>query len=134
MSVLLGSDHSMKLNSVVRRILFVCAALLLAAFAWWAVSDGLRNLRQAGTIGQQVEAVIQFACGLLSLSVVVTRFRWHPVSRKVRIAWVLSLAGTVGLSALVWGPPMPGIAALFVGVAVLVAWAVLWALGTAAAP
>jgi hypothetical protein len=123
----------MNLNSVARRLLCGCAALLLLALAWWAVSDGLRNLHQVRTIGQQLETVIRLACGLLSMAVVVTRFRWRPVSRPVRIAWVVALATAVGLSALVWGPPMPHIAVLNVGVALLVAWAILWALGPALA-
>ena len=123
----------MKLRSVILGLLCGCAALLLLAFAWWAGKDGLRNLRQARTIGQQLETGIRLACGLLSIAVVATRFRWRRVSRPVRIAWVVTLATAVGLSALVWGPPMPLIAVLNAGVALLLAWAVIWALGPALA-
>jgi hypothetical protein len=97
--------------------------------AWWTISGGLRNLTQARSIGQQVETAIQLACGLLGIAAVVTRFRWRPLGRPVRIAWVVTLAATGGLSALVWGPPFPLIALLFVVVALLVAWALIWALG-----
>jgi hypothetical protein len=107
----------------------VCAALFLLVLAWLAVSNGLHDLRNAGTFGQHAEAVLQLASGLLSVAVVGTRIRWSSVSRPVRIAWVVALSATVGLSALVWGPPMPHIALLNVGVALLVAWALLWALG-----
>jgi hypothetical protein len=124
----------MKPNSVVRRILCLCAALLLLALAWWAESDGLRNLHQARTVGQHVEAAIRLPCGLLTVAVVVTRFRWGSSSRPVRIAWAATLAGSVGLSALVWGPPMLRVAVLNVGVALLVAWGLLWALGAALTP
>ena len=44
----------------------------------------------------------------------------------------MALAATVGLSALVWGPPFPLVALLFVAVALLLAWGLLWALGLAA--
>ena len=105
------------------------AALLLLALAWWIISGGVRNLAQARSIGQQGETAIQLVCGPLGLAVVVTSFRWRPLGRPVRIAWVVALAATVGLSALVWGPPFPLVASLFVMVALLVAWALLWALG-----
>jgi hypothetical protein len=120
-------------NSVVRRLLRVCATLLLLGLGWWTVSGGLRNLHQARTIGQQVETAIQLAGGLLCFAALVTRFRWRPFFRPVRIAWLVTLTAWVALSALVWGPPMPHIALLFAVVALLVAGAILWALGPALA-
>ena len=119
--------------SVVRRLLSACAVLALLGLAWWMVSGGLRNLAQARTIGQRVETAVQFACGFLSVATVVTRFRWHRFGRPVRVAWAIALAAMVGLSALVWGPPMLHIALLFVAVALLLAWAIIWALGPAPA-
>jgi hypothetical protein len=118
---------------VVRRLLCVCASLLLLGLGWWTGSGGLRNLHQARNIGQQVETAVQLACGLLCFAVVVTRFRWRPLFRPVRIAWLVTLAAFVALSALVWGPPMLHIALLFAAVALLLAWAILWALGPALA-
>ena len=47
----------------------------------------------------------------------------------MRIAWVVTLAAWVGVAALVWGPPFPLVALLFVVVALLVAWGIIWALG-----
>jgi hypothetical protein len=122
-----------KLGSVLRRLLSLVAALLLLALAWGMVSDGLRNLRQATTLGQHAETLMRFVCGLLSVAVVVTRYRWGFISRPVRIAWAATLAAVVGLSALVWSPPMAHIALLNAVVALLVAWALLWALGPALA-
>jgi hypothetical protein len=119
----------MKVSTFVRRTPCVAALMLLIAFAWWGASGGLRNMLQATTGAQKLEGGIQVGFGLLSVAVVVTRFRWGSVHGPVRVTWVVALAATVGLSALVWGPPMPKVAALFVGVALLVAWAVLWALG-----
>jgi hypothetical protein len=121
-------------GSVVRRLLCVCATLLLLGLGWWTLTGGLRNLHQARTIGQQVETVIQLACGLLCIAAVVTRFRWRPLFRPVRFAWLATLAVWVALSALVWGPPMLHIALLFAVVALLVAGAILWALGPALLP
>ena len=114
---------------VLRRLLCGAAALLLLALAWWTLSGGLKNLRQARSPGQQLETAVQLACGLLGIAVVVTRFRWRRLGRPVRLAWVVTLAAFVGLSALVWGPPQPHIALLFVAVALLISWALLRALG-----
>jgi len=113
----------------VRRALCVAAVLLLLALAWWTAAGGLRNLTHATSIGQWVETAIQLACGLLGVALVVTRFWRRSLARPVRLAWVVALAVWVGLSALVWGPPQPHIALLFVAVALLVAWALIRALG-----
>lgn len=121
----------MKLVSVVRLLLATCAGLLLLGLAWWALTDGLRNARQATTVGQQFETAIRLLCGLLSVAVVVTRFRWRHLGRPLRIAWVLTVAGTAALSPLVWGPPMLHVALLFMAVALLAAWLILLALGPA---
>ena len=121
----------MNARSAGRRVSCAMAAVLLLALAWWTVSNGLRAVEHETTVGQTLETVIQLICGVLSVGVVLTRFRWRPASRAVRLGWMVTLTGTVGLSALVWGPPMPHIALLFVVVALLMAWAVLWALGPA---
>jgi hypothetical protein len=118
-------------GSVLRRLLSICAALLLLGLAWWILTGGARDVSQARTLGQQVATVIRLACGLLSIAAVLTRVRWRGLARRVRIAWVVTLAAFVGLSALVWGPPQPHVALLFVAVALLLAWVILWALGPA---
>ena len=120
-------------SSVVRRLLSAGAILVLLSLGWWTTAGGLRNLHQAGTIGQQVETAVQLACGMLCIAAVVTRFWWRPTHHAIRITWVLTLVTWVAMAALVWGPPMPHIALLFAVVALLVAWAVLWALGPALA-
>ncbi len=61
------------------------------------------------------------------------RAMWRPLARPVRLAWAITLAGFVGLSALVWGPPQPHVALLFVVIALLLAWVLIWALGPAPA-
>lgn len=124
----------MNTNLVVRRLLCGCATLLLLGLAWWTLSGAVRNVAQAKAFWQQVETAVQFAGGLLGIAVVVTRFRWRSWFRPVRLAWAVALAAFGGLSALVWGPPQPHVALLFVVVALLLAWAILWALGPAPAP
>ena len=119
----------MRLVSIIRPLLSIFAALLLLSFAWWALTDGLRDVHQAATTGQHVETAIRLVCGLLSVAVVVTRLRWRRWDRPLRIAWVLTLVATVALSAVVWGPPMWHIALLFAAVALLLAWLILLALG-----
>ena len=114
---------------VLRRLLCAVAALLLLALAWWTISGGLRNLRQARSIGQHVETDIQLVSGLLAIAVVLTRFRWGRLGRPVRVAWIVTQAAWVGLSALVWGPPFLWVALVFVALALLMAWGIIWALG-----
>jgi len=117
--------------SVWRRLLSAGAALLLLALAWWTIKGGVNDALQSRNIGQQLETVIRFASGLLSVAVVVTRIRSQVLARPVRIAWAATLAASAGVSALVWGPPMLHVALLFAVVALLLAWAVLRALGPA---
>ena len=119
--------------AVARRLLSASAALALLALAVWMVSGGVHNLARAKTIGQRLENAVQFVCALLSVATVVTRYRWHHLNRPVRIVWAIALAAMAGLSGLVWGPPMPLVALLFVLAALLIAWVVLRALGAAVA-
>ncbi len=107
--------------------------MLLLALAWWTMAGGLRNVAHANSLGQRVETAIQLVCGLLGIAVVVTRFWRRRLARPVRVAWVVTLAAWVHLSARVWGPPQPLVAVLFTVIALLVAWALIWALGPALA-
>ena len=120
-------------SSIPRRLLSIVAVLLLLALAWWTVTGGLRDVPQSRTVGQWLETIIRLACGVLSVSTAVTRFWWRVFARRVRFAWTVTLAGFLGLTALVWGAPQPHVALLFVVVALLLAWAVVWALGPAGA-
>ena len=96
--------------------------------AWQTLSGAFRQLSRSRTLGQKVETVTQLECGLLSLLVVLTCFRGRRWAAPVRTLWSISLVAAAGLSALVWGPPMPHIAVLFVAISLLLARAVLWAL------
>ena len=116
---------------VVRRGLLACAVLFLVWLAWQALSGGLRQFHRSRTVGQKVETVTQLESGLLSLLVVLTCFWRRRWAQPVRIIWSLTLAMTAGLSALVWGPPMPLIGALFAAITLLVSRAILWALHAA---
>ena len=71
---------------------------------------------------------MQLACGLLSLLVLLTCFRWRRWGAPVRTAWAISLATAVGLSSLVWGPPLPLIGLLFAAGALLVALVIIYAI------
>jgi hypothetical protein len=111
-----------------RRVLLACLTLLLLVLAWGALSGGVRQLPRSDTLGQQLETVVQLAGAVLTLLVVLTCFWRRRWARAVRAAWLVSLVLAAGLSALVWGPPMPLVALVFAGVALLVAWGTLWAL------
>lgn len=106
-----------------RRALRFCVSILVLALAWEALAGAWDQLPRAHTVGQVAESWIQMACGVLSLGVVVTCFRGGAWTRPVRAAWAASLALTAGLSALVWGPPMPGMALVFAAFALFMAWA-----------
>jgi hypothetical protein len=114
----------MRSGRLARRLLLACTTLLLLALAWGALAGGVRQMPYAETLGQRVETVVQIACGMLTLLVVLTCFAGRRWARAVRAAWAATLAGAAGMSALVWGPPMPGIALLFALLALLVAWCV----------
>ncbi len=118
--------------AVARRLLSASAALALLALAVWMTSGGVHNLARAKTLGQRLENAVQFVCALLSVATVVTRYRWHHLSRPVRMFWAIALAAVAGLSGLVWGPPMPLVALLFVLAALLMARVILRVLDAAA--
>lgn len=118
----------MNFGRVVRRTVLVSVLLVLAAVAWGTLTGALQQLPRAQTLGQRIETAIQLVCACLSLLALVTCFwkrRWAPA---VRAGWAASLPITAGLSALVWGPPLPGIALLFAAGTLLVALALNWVL------
>lgn len=115
-----------------RRVMLACTILLLLVLAWAVLVGGVRQLGRSHTMGQQVETVVQLMCGGLTLLVVVTTFYARRWPTPFALPGV-SLAATAGLSALVWGPPVPLTALLFTGLALLVAWVVIRALRTAGA-
>jgi peptidoglycan/LPS O-acetylase OafA/YrhL len=108
-------------RTTVRRIVRAGATLLLLVLAWGALSGGIRQLSRALTTWQWIETVVQLMCGVLSLLVVLTAFRWRRWAGPVRAVWAATLVVAAGLSGLVWGPPMPFLALLFAAVALLVA-------------
>ncbi len=71
---------------------------------------------------------MQFECGLLSLLVILTAFRWQRLAQTARIAWSITLVTAAGLSSFVWGPPMLFVGIVFVVIALLIARAVTWVL------
>src|SRR5512145_876414 len=103
----------MKHPSNSRHVLYNGAILFLGMLAWQALSGGWRQMRRARTAGQKVETAVQMECGLLSLLVGLTCFWQRGWAAPVRKAWAASLVMASGLSALVWGPPMPGVAVAF---------------------
>ena len=117
---------------VTRRIAVAGVTLLLLVLAWGALSGAVRQFSRSATVGQEVETAVQFACGVLSALVVLTCFWWRPWAPAVRAVWAVALAAAVGLSALVWGPPMPLIGLVFAGGGLAVALGVIWTVQRAA--
>ncbi len=118
----------MKLVPALRRAGRIAAALLLVALAWWALSGAIVNARQAHTLGQRVETLVQFAAAALSPLCALTAFVWTRWGRAVRAGWTAALVAMAALSALVWGPPFPLVALGFGAVALLVALGIGWLL------
>jgi peptidoglycan/LPS O-acetylase OafA/YrhL len=112
-----------------RTVAVALALLLLLVVAWGTLWGGLRQAPRATTLAQRAETGIQIACGLLSLLLAFTHFRWRRRARVIGAAWGASLAATAFTSAIAWGPPMPAVGALFAGGALLLAWGTLRALG-----
>jgi len=110
------------------RLLLTCTSLLLLLLAWEALVGSVRQFPRSSSVGQQVETVVQFGCGLLSVLTVLTCFWWRTWAGPIRVAWAIALVLVVGLSSMVWGPPMPLTALALSTVALAVALAVLWAL------
>lgn len=119
---------SLKLKRLVRQSLRICFILFLLWLAWNLILGAVRQFNRSRTTGQKVETIVQLQGGFLSLLVILTSFRWQRWAGPVRIAWGGSLVTVAGLSALVWGPPMPLVAVLFSAVALLIAQAVIWVL------
>lgn len=108
----------------------VLGTLVLLLLARWTIAGGLRQLPRAPTFAQRAETGIQITYGLLSLLVIVTRFRWHRWGPAVGVAWLVSLAATAWFSSMAWGPPMPLVGAVFATGALLLAWGILRVLGS----
>jgi hypothetical protein len=102
--------------------------LFLLWLAWKTLSGGFRQIARSSTAGQKIETAAQLECGFLTLLVILTSLWGRRWTEPVRRLWSVSLAVAAGLSALVWGPPMPFVGVLFVGTALLVSRAVRWAL------
>jgi hypothetical protein len=110
--------------------LLACTALSLCWLAWRALSGGIRQLSRTCTLGQKIETAVQLESGLLSLLVLLSSLRRSRWAQPIRHIWSMTLVVTAGLSALVWGPPMPHVGALFAALALLASQAITWALRT----
>lgn len=108
-----------------RGFFLTLTTLVLLVVAWGALSGAVRQFPRSDTVGQKTETAIQLACGLLSLLGVLTTFVWRRSASRILPAWAGSLAAAAGLSALVWGPPQPGVALIFAAGALLVALGVI---------
>ena len=126
-------ENPLSLRTIGRRGLLACTLVFLMWLAWQTLSGGFRQLSRSHTVGQKVETATQLESGLLSLLVVVTCFWRREWAAMIRTTWGIFLATAAGLSSLVWGPAMPLIGVLFAAIALLVARAIKWALGTALA-
>jgi peptidoglycan/LPS O-acetylase OafA/YrhL len=116
------------MRSIGRRLLFAAASLLVLAIAWAALAGGVSNIPRSITLGQRIETAVQLVAGALSPLVVLTCFLLRRWTRPIRLAWAVTLAAAAGISALVWGPPMAGIALVFTAVVLLLTLGIAWAL------
>lgn len=118
----------MKIDHAVRKLPGGICIILLLVISWIAITGGLDQLPRSETIGQKAETFIQLICGILSLMTILTLYLWKKFAQIIQYAWAVSLVITAGLSALVWGPPMPHIALIFGAAAFLFSAGVLWLL------
>jgi cation transport ATPase len=113
------------LRRVGRGFFLALATLVLLVVAWGALSGAVRQFPRSDTFWQKIETAVQLACGFLSLLGALTTFVWRRSASRILPAWAGSLAAAAGLSALVWGPPQPGVALAFAAGALLVALGIL---------
>lgn len=118
----------MRTKSFFRILLLTFILFLFLLFSWWAISGAVRQIPLADTFGQQAETVFQVGFGILSFLTVATTFWCRYWAKPIRTAWLIFFATTAGLSALVWGPPMPFIALIFTFGAIMIGWGMIWAL------
>lgn len=111
----------MKSRPWVRRSVLAGALAVLAVVVWGTLAGALRQLSRSHTLGTRIETAVQLMGSLLSVLVMATCFWQRRWAHPLRMAWAVSLAITSGLSALVWGPPMFGVALLFAAATLLVA-------------
>lgn len=121
----------MSIQAITRRSLLAFTLLFLFWLAWRLLSGGFSQIPRSRTPGQKVETVTQITCGCLSLLVILTCFWQRHWAPQVHMPWSISLAATAGISALVWGPPMPLVSLVFAVIALVVARVVKWALHSA---
>lgn len=88
---------------LLRRVLFVVAALVLLGIAWAGVNDGVGQWRQGRTPGQVVQTLTQFAFALFALLTLVTMFRGRRWNRVMGMGLTISLGLAGGLASVVWG-------------------------------
>ena len=98
--------------------------------AWQALSGAFRQLSRSRTVGQKVETVTQLECETAESAGRVHMLPGTQMGSAGPHPLEVSLGTAAGLSSLVWGPPMPHIAVLFLAISLLLARAVLWALRT----
>ena len=120
-------------RTIVPRVILTSAILLQLAIAWIALSGAFDQLPRCRTTGQQVETVVQVACGFLSILSAITCFAWKRWRRFVRTAWTISFVVTASLSSLVWGPPMLAVGLAISALAFLAARAIIWMMRTGGA-
>lgn len=113
------------LRRMQRVSLLALATLVLVVVAWGALSGAIQQFPRSDTVGQKIETAVQLACGVLSLLSVLTTFVWRRSASRILPSWAGSLAAAAGLSALVWGPPQPGVALGFAALALLVALGII---------
>lgn len=89
-----------------RNLVLILVSLILLLIAWKTLSGALGQWSISVSAGQQLETVIQFICGVLSIVVLIGIWVRLPYVTYIQYAWGLSLVITSVVSALVWGPPM----------------------------
>lgn len=107
-------------------IRFVLVVVLLAAWAWLGIAEGLNGWQDAASPGQRVCAGSQILSGVAAITCLIALFA-HPAWLRLACAiWAALLTITGGTAPVVWGgtPVWQGIlaGAITALVAALVCW------------
>lgn len=107
-------------------IRFVLVLVLLAAWAWLGITEGLNGWQDAASPGQRACSASQILSGLAAVLCVIAVFSHPAWLRLAFTVWAVLLTVTGGMAPVVWGgtPVWQGIlaGAITALVAALVCW------------
>ena len=105
---------------------FVLLLILLAAWAWLGIGEGLNGWQDAVSPGQRVCASSQILSGVVAIPCLIALFSHPPWLRLGFVVWAVLLTVTGGMAPVVWGGTPVWQGTLAGAITALVAALVCW--------